>query len=602
MQETPKNNGFLKKAIICAVSLLLVGALVAGIIIVSNMGKNSKYDPQNYNSTIHTVSGGKKQKDANINEITVKNENDAVNITIKFISGSVVEENVEKCGIPEYSLQFLESPLRLKISFKEIAYWDYMVMGTPTDSTGLINGVFQKSPYKQGDDVELYFSLTKAVEFKIIENDDALTVSLVAKEQDTSEKWYLVSDLYYEYQAGEMPECGFTPMLCNDNISVIMISNAYSSFDEANKAMEELLKTTLKDKKIRIISLKQGQLPAYTDSADAQALLSESVLSVNGAKTTLPLFYADARFLCWIPDGSGAVFAKAEDGVEKLYTADKNGTKHILVDQGFTTVIKAVYSQDGSRLAFVEQAEDTSLVTVVDVKSGKINVIGQDSWGDIIMGIQLNENGTKLYCLSGNTTYSIKCYDFATGAITTIVENILLESDLVYKSGYLYYCDIINEYEAIVRKSISGGDVELIHKGSQFTMSSDGKKIAVISEEYETAVCDLIIVDIENKTTETVLGDIVTSEFFFTSSGESMFYILETGDPEYYYQLMRYDILTKETTTVAQCINSVFYPSDKDNEIIISVIYSSETGEHPVTYIADFDKMVVGESNEPQQG
>ncbi len=597
-------SGLVKKIIICAVALVLVAALVVGIIVITNSDKTPEYDPNNYNDTVHTVSGGAKQESANISEISISQENDAININLKFVSGSAVENDVKECGIPEYTLSFLQSPLRLQINFKGITYWDYMVMGTPVDATGLINGMFQVSPYTDGGDVVLYFNLTKSAQFKVQENGNTLTVSFLAKEQDQTEKWYLISDLYYEYQIGEMPECGFTPMLCNDNISIIMISQAYSSQEEASKAMDQLLTSTLEGVKVRIISLNQGQLPPYTDSADAQALLSESVLSVNGAKTTLPLFYADARFLCWIPDGSGAVFAKTEDGVEKLYTADKNGTKHIFVDQGFSTVIKAGYSQDGSRLAFVEQAEETSLVTVVDVKSGKINVIGQEenSWGDIIMDVQLNENGTKLYCLSGNSTYSIKCYDFATSEITTVADNILLESDLGYKDGYLYYCDIVNEYEAVVRRNVSGGEVELIHKGSQFTLSPDGKKIAVISEEYETAVCDLIIVDIETKSSEIVLGDIVTSEFFFTSSGKSMFYILETGDPEYYYQLMRYDIATKGTTTMAQCINGVFYPSDKDNEIIISVIYSNDTGEHPVTYIADFDKMVVGESDEPQQG
>ena len=392
-------------------------------------------------------------------------------------------------------------------------------------------------------------------------------------------------------------------MLCDDEISVIMISNAYSNEEDAKKAMEELLTSSLEGKKIRVISLKENQLPSYTDGADARAFLSESVLSVDGAKTTLPLFYADARFLAWTPDGSGALFAKSEDGSERLYTADKSGTKHLLCENKFSTIVEAVYSSDGSRIAFIEQAEEASLVTVVDVNSGKITIVNDENnpWGEIIMGVQFNGNGTKLYCLSGNKTYSIKTYDFATGSVTTLQDNILLESNLLYSSGYLYYCDIVNEYEAIVRKSISGGEPELIHKGSQFAISPDGKLLAVISEDYETAVCDLRVVDIETKSSEIVLGDIITSEFFFSSDSKKIFYVLETGDPEYYYQIMRYDISTKETFVMAQCINSVVYPSDKPNEIIISVIYQGENGATPVTYIADFDKMVVGESEETPQ-
>ncbi len=591
-----------RNLIFIAVTVILVITII--VLICINPWKMEKYDPNNYNGTVHNVSGGQMQDDANINRITFENVDGAVNIKLSFVSGSGTETEVKPCGIPQYNVSFLPSPLRLKISFSSVVYWDYMITGTPEDTTGLINGMFQMSPQNEGGNVDLYFSLTKTVRFKISENENGLTVSLKPEDiEDDSEKWYLISDLYYEYQVGNMPDCGFTPMLCDDKISVIMISEAYNTQEEANREMDKLLTSSLEGRNIRIISLKESQLPQYMDNSDAQALLSESVLSINGAKTTLPLFYADARFLCWLPDGSGALFAKNENGLEKLYIADKTGTKHLISEKEFATVVEANFSSDGSRVAFIEQAEETSLVTVLDVETGKITVINDENnpWGEIIMGVQLNGNGTKLYCLSGNTTYSIKTYDFASGEVTTLKDNILLEGNLKYNNGYLYYCDVINEYEAVVRQSVNGSDVELVHKGSQFVVSPDGKNIAVIIEDYETAVCDLRLVDIETKASEIVLGDIVTSEFFFNSDGKSIFYVLETGDPEYYYQIVRYDIDKKETYTLAQCINSVVYPSDKPNEIIISVIYQGENGATPVTYIADFDKMVVGETEEPQE-
>ena len=61
---------------------------------------------------------------------------------------------------------------------------------------------------------------------------------------------------------------------------------------------------------------------------------------------------------------------------------------------------------------------------------------------------------------------------------------------------------------------------------------------------------------------------------------------------------MKYDIRTQETTVMALCVNGVFFPSDKANELIISVIYSNDLGTHPVTYIADFDKITSGASQE----
>jgi len=598
-----------KKLKIFITVLVLVVAIVAGIFVFKSCGANGEetpppYNPAGYNNTAHTATGGSEQKDANINNIAFENKDNAVCINFKFVSGSVIDEGIAPCGIPQYTVSFVPEPLRLKVVFSNIEYWDYMVSGLAEDTTGIIDGMFQVSPDENSKDVTLYFSLAQSVQFKITENEDTLTVSLLPEEKvNEVEKWYLVSDLYYEYQLGNMPECGFTPMLCNDKISVIMISQAYNTQEEANNELTRLLTSTLEGKNVRIISLKESELPKYTDDADAQALLSESVLSINGAKTTLPLFFADARFLCWLPDGSGALFAKNENGMERLYVADKSGTKYQLSDKDFSTVTQAVYSSDGSRIAFIEQAEDASLVTVLDVASGKITVINDEKnpWGEIILDVQLNGNGTKLFCLSGKSIYSIKTYDFASGEVTTLKDNILLESDLVYNSGYLYYCDVVNEYEAVVRINSNGGDAELIHKGAQFSVSPDGKRLAVISENYITAVCDLLLVNIEDKSSQIVLDDIVTSEFFFSSDSESIFYVLETGDPEYYYQIIRYDISTMSTYTLAQCLNSVVSPSNKPNEVIISVINESENGVTPVTYIADFDKMVVGETEEPQE-
>lgn len=605
MKEKQKKTN--KKLIICICAVVLVAVIAVCIIVLQKQPDSVPENPPYtniVNSPQPAVSGGSEQKDVNINSITLENLDNAVNVNFQFVSGSAMDENVVSCGVPKYNVEIMPAPLRLKVTFSSVTYWDYMVSGMAEDTSGIIDGMFQISPNENNKDVTLYFSLRKNVQFKVNENGDKLTINLNADTtQDESSKWYLVSDLYYEYQLGSMPECGFTPMLCNDLISVIMISDAYNTKEDAENAMLNLVSTTLKDINVRVVELKETDLPAYNDEADAEALLSESVLSINGAKTTLPLFYADARFLCWIPDGSGALFAKNENGMERLYVADKNGTKHQLSDKDFATITEAVYSKDGTKIAFTEQAEETTLVTVLDVKTGDITVINDENnpWGEIIMGVQLNNDGSKLFCLSGKTTYSIKTYDFTTNTATTIKDNILLESDLIFNTDYLYYCDVVNEYEAVVRINVNGGDAELIHKGAQFTLSPDGKRLAVISENYVTAVCDLCIVDIETKDSKIVLDDIVTSEFFFTSDSESIFYVLETGDPEYYYQIIRYDIATASTYTLAQCINSVVSPSDKPNEVIISVIKESENGVTPVTYIADFDKMVVGEPEEPQE-
>ncbi len=582
---------------------LIAAAVLVVVIIISTIAIFcSGYNPRKYNKTVHSVTGGSKQVNANINEITLTNDNGAVNINLNFVSGSEVVEAVQPSGIPEYEVKFIESPLRLQITLKDLSYWDYMIKGTPQDEYDLLNGMFQMSPYEDNTDTVLYFSLKKSVKFKVIENGGTLTVSLLPDKKDKQQGgWYLACDLYYEYQIGEKTDYGFEPSLCDDNISVIMLSQRFKNEKQARSQMEKLASSTLEGVNIRMFKLESGQLPKYADDMDAQALLGESILSIDGAKTTLPLFFADARFLTWNPDGSGALFTKTEEGIEKLYIADKNGSKRLLTETGFSTVLKAAFSEDGSRLAFIDQSESAAVVTTVNVKTGEVKVINKEEtpFGSIIMGVQLDETGNKLYCLNGDETYAVSVYDFATDTLSVLKDNILLESDLFYNKGYLYYCDVVDEYEAVVRLNVSGeGDAELIHKGSQFTVSPDGTLIAVIAEHYETAVCDLRVIHVDGNTWDTVFEDVVTTEFFFSSDSKSLYFAVETGDDEFYYQLMKYDVEPMEAKGIAQAVNCVFYASNRPNEIIISVMYTDEAGSRPATYIADFDKMTVGETTE----
>ncbi len=587
-----------KKVVWFFVALLLVLAVILSSILIFTSG--NKYSKNKFNKTTFSCSGGQKQKNANLNQITLSEDNGALNINLHFVSGSFLEETTP-CKVPEYNVEFIQSPLRLQINLKDLVYWDYMIEGMPEDSTFLINGMFQMSPSNNNTDTTLYFGLSKSVKYKVIEQDNVLTISLMPEKKDKQEDgWYLACDMYYEYQMGEKTDYGFTPILCDDNISVIMISQRFKTEEQAIQRRDELLTSTLEGVDIRLISLKAGEIPTYSENSNSQALLGESILSIDGAKTTLPLFYSDARFLVWNIDGSGALFAKTEEGLEKLYIADKNGAKHLITETGFSTVIKPVFSKDGTRLVFVDQSEEASIVTAVDVKSGKVTVINEEenAFGEIIMGVAINETGTKIYCLSGSETYSIQIYDFATDKITTLKEDIYLESDLYYHNGYLYYCDVVDEYEAVVKLNIADGKVENLHKGAQFALSPDGKKIAVITENYETAVSDLRIIDLEKNAWDTVLEDVVTTEFFFGWDSNQLYFTVETGDDEFYYEIMCYDIEKMECKGIAQAVNSVFFPSNKANEIIISVMYNDEMGSHHATYIADFDKMTVGENIE----
>ncbi len=591
-----KTRTRIKKTITYSATVILI---VAVVLIAVFCGREERYRANQYNKTTLTTSGGTAQSNANINEITIDSQEDGVvNIRLGFVSGSEAEGGVQPCGVPEYTVAFLADPLRLVITVKGLVYWDYVIKGTVTDETGVVSGMFQMLPQNGSGDTVFYFNIAKPVTFQVLEEEGGfLTVSLKPEEKEPINEtgWYLLADLYYEYQAGEMPECGFTPTLCDDNISVLMISQRYQSSEEAQARMDELLTGVLEGTSVRITELSFGQLPRYSENTDSAALLNESILSIDGAKTSLPLFFVDARFLCWVPGSSTALFARTVNEMDQLYTADKAGTRHLLFDEELATVVKAVYSADGTTLAYIERANDVELCSIYKTQDQSLKIIGsQDEesapFGEMILGIALNDDGSKLYVISGDGMYSLKEYDVVTGEIRILDAEIIVESDLVYRNGYLYYCDVVEEWEVVVQYELATDQVKVIQKGASFSVSNDGSKIAVITEDYETAVCDLNIVDIATEQCDVVLEDIVTSEFFISSDNSAVYYILETGDEEFYYQINRYDIETGETITAAYSVNGVFYASNVPDEVIISIMYNGDTGNYPVAYIANFQK------------
>ncbi len=581
-------KNFLKEKqdiIIGAVALIML--IISVVLGISSMPRG--YRQGEFNSSTVSAFGGKRQENANLNKIDVIVNEGSVQIDFSFVSGSESEGETSQCGIPEYKVEFLQGPARMLVTFTDVVYYDYVVTGVETDITDIIIGMFRNGG-------SFYFNLSSDVEFLLTENGGTLSVVLRKKESDDIIRYYLTGDLYYEYQNGQMPECGFTPTLCSDNMSVVMISKGYKTREQAEKEKDSLLTGKLEGFEIDLQELKGNQLPVYNEESTQAQLLSESIVSINGAKISLPLFFGDARFLCWCPNNTSALFAKAEDGVEKLYVADREGTKHQLSDKTFSTITKAAYSADGSVLAIVDNADDVERCSVYDVEQNTLKMLvdssGESLLGENILGLTVSDDGMRVYSVSGKDVYSLKEYDVLSSTVRELKTQILVETDLKYFNGNLYYNDVYEEREMFLKYSIDSDSITPIAAGASFTMSPDGLTAAVISENYETAVCDLNIVNIESGEVKTVLGDAITNDYFFSNDGKKLYYVLETGDEEFYYQIISYDIQTGETEIKAQSINASFFASNMPEEVIISVMYEHEGSAHSATYIASLKEIV----------
>lgn len=591
MALTRTRKRLIKKIAVAGAAALI---LFSGIFTAVKIAKNQKYNPDKFNSTSLSCSGGETL--TGIDLVSVKYQIPADGQTEICLSFALDDGGVS--GIPAYKVDFLPSPLRMRIALSGVNYWDYVVSGVNADESGTVAGMFQQSPMGENSTTYLYFNLLRDVRFKVIENENTLSVLLEkGKENDGRTGAYILADMYYEYQTGEMPDETFTPTLSADGISVITVSKMYADFEAARQEADKLLAGAYAGRVLHIAEGNRFSLLSMGEQNDTLRVLNESVLSVDGAKTVLTPFYSDARFLCWLPGNSGALLAKSEDGAEKLYVCDRAGAKHAVTEKAFATIVKAVASDDGKVIAFIEHGDDAESLTVLFVESGEIKTFGSGNTS----GIALNGDGTRLYCLSGTDTYVLSEFNTETGEERVLSDKLLIETELFYHAGYLYYCDIVEEYEAIVRNYVKDNSREVIARGSQFAVSADGNVVAVVREDYDTAVNDLNIVNISNQSIETVYHDVVLSEFFISSDNSYLYYVVETGDSEFYYQIMKYDIAKKEITTLAQSVNASFFASVMPEEIVISLTYTDDGTVYPVTYIADFVKINEAIKNEIEQ-
>lgn len=587
MSGEHKRQTRIKKAIFfLTVFAVLLALLIVALSVEMRHGRYLAFD--------QPTEGGKPQNNPNLASIQIaadEKKEDVTKLSINFISGSQLM-GVETCGVPEYQISFLTSPLRMAVTFTGLMDWEYVINGVPQDPTGLISGMFQVAPMTSMGELTLYFHLTKEVEYRVKTTaDGTLNVFLKAGEPLNDSGWYVVCDRFYQMQDGTLPDCGLTPTLCDDKLSVLLISGPFENEAQANIKKNELLAGPMADTTFRVQELRDDTLISYTETMSEAALMNESIMSVNGAKISLPLFFADARFLTWLPDGSAALFAKDENDFEQLYIADKEGRKELLVEQKFQSITRATFSGDGSTLFLVDREDGVDVISSVNMTSKKITLIGSNKQSELfsrqIVGIAANRDGSKLYVISGEDTYKLVEYDGKQGTIYLLAQDLLIETDIVFNNGNLYYCDVVDEWEVIVSRNVEENEREIIAKGSSFRLSGDGKTVAVLTEDYESAVIDLSVVNLKDMSKTIVKPDVLAEDMFFSADNRVLYYITETGDEEFYYELMAYDMTSGTLAPAAQSINGSFFASNTGREVIVSIIYNGKNGLRPATYIAD---------------
>ena len=579
------------------------------VVLCTSCNNTGKPDKNGYFESSYVYTGGAEQNDANLKDISVAvtKDNKEVAISFKFVNGSASTTGDEKnmVGLPNYSVAFLKDPLRLTVSVDNLDYWDYQMNSSWNDSTGLILGMFRLMPVNTLTSTTFYFNLSSNVTYKVEESDGKLIVTLKKIDQAAVNGFYVTGNLFYEFQNGILPDgAGLTPTLCKDKISVIMISSRFDKQEDAESfrtRIQNSYSSGLSGKELNIVQLVTNDLPSYDDDLDLQAVLNRTILKIDGKETNLPLFFADARFLCWMPDGKRALFAKptAQDNsegvpAEQLYLADQDGMKTLLFDQNLASVATAAFSQDGKKLAFVEQSGDIQLCSIYDLDKKSITVLGEDVFGGTISGIAWNSSGTKLYAMTGTDMLVLKEYDVASNTAKNITDYPGVETILQCVDNYLYYVDVVDNVETVVKTKLDTGDTTSLVQGDEFDVSKNGRYIAVQRTDTTTdeGLGKLVIYDTVSKTETEVVKNLVIGDFFFNSDSTALYYISDNTAADagqFIFSINKYDILAKTNTHLADSTNGIFSESNLPNEIIINVMYTKKDGDYPATYIAKFN-------------
>ncbi len=553
-------------------------------------------------TTEQTVSGGQAQSDTNLKDVTVGKDGQLITITFDFVNGdnqSGAKESAMQ-GVPTYDLSFCENPMRMLLRIEGVRHWAYQVNSILQDETGLIEGMLRVLPVGNRTTTDFYINLSKKVKFCVAESDGKLTVCLEPIQTQEQQAYYVAGEFFNEYQEGVLPEeAGLTPTLADDKISVLMISNAFFSQEEAQlfKAeLEQKYAASLGEKTLRIIQNGTLSLPQYEDQQIIDDLKNKILIRRQEKEEKANLFFADGRFICWMNNGSQALFAKSETALhesesvgDQLYLADKKGNKTLLFDYELSTVTEGLFSPDDSKLVILEQTDENQVCSIYDFASKKLNMLDEMIIGNNVAGCAWSSDGKKLYLLSGEDMFSVFCCDVQTMQITVLRQELSIDGNLYCFEDALYYMDVVQDSVAIVRHSIVSGDFTTVPSGEFFSMNKSGTDILtqVYSGEQEEGYGALKLIRNFGAQEKTIVSGQYIAQYFFSNDGKRIYYSVESEDENFVYTVYEYNIETEESRLLFDMIEGRLMPAADDNALILNITYEKDNSMYSATYFIE---------------
>ncbi|MGI6160922.1 MAG: hypothetical protein ACOYJD_02730 [Christensenellales bacterium] len=593
------------------------------------------------------VEGGSDEQSENVNIKNVQideREGDIV-ITLSFMLGTATSDvdTASMSNVPKYSAFCLGAPHRFVLRFDSITYWDYDESLEMPEDLSVITGMFRPlinvttDTTQLSQPVYLYFQTNGETAYKIEENKDRLIVTLRSVEPESREKtWHAVSNALFDID--KIPEdLGMTPTLCADYMRKVLISPPFMSEAEANEYMgraKSVFSDAGVDDAMKVIALEYGQLPEFDDELADRILTQKSLIKANGRELTLDMVMPYSSYFCSTPDGQKMVFSRTlresensgigEDidlGIEELWIMEVHGRASKLISTEFRPIRQAEFSPDGSKLAFVEMAAQNTVMYVYDMESKGIpRNISEEGIGGITGAFVWDGSGDALYLMSGDDgILQLKKYDFTQpegSRVSVISEEEIYTSDFAYWNGALYYYvqygEDISPYGTIYKLDPATGEKAEFADGSEFTISPDGRYMAIREGSYSEAffsgdddfdykpTTSLKMKDMTSGDETYIVKDMDVGKFVWSPDGKTLYYtknIADTidEDDEFIYSLLANQAGTSNSVELCRMITSDFYSTKLDGRLLLSIVFTGADGAGNnslyATYMLDLSKL-----------
>lgn len=549
--------------------------------------------------------------DANLRDVSVEQDGDATVARLSFVNGSRygdVEES-ELPDAPEYELVQLEGPPRLMISAKA-RYADYAEDGTPAGA-GLVRAIFDSTPGGNGAETRLYLQLASPVDVSESTDGSTVVLTLAPREADESSQWHVGLNAMGLYAEGAIPSgLGLTPTLCEDLASTILISDGFSTQEDADAFAQSLrgqLPESVPESATYVFEMPATGLPPYRAMGGSELAASLRVLEKDGAALPAGVLLDNGRYLCTAPDGTICYSVRsvpdATQDVEQVVKEDvwvqKPDGSHEPHGAGqFYDITGAAFSADGRYLAVSDASRGGNILYVYDSQEDRLRNLGEEGLGNYTVSFVWDPERNVIYAMTGTQkTLQLLRYDLeaenGTSGVSSIEERNGAESGIAYADGTLFFADPARQ--TIYSVDVETGQRAKVASGLDFAVSDNGAYMAVLSQvrgaEAEEISYNLDMMDARTgEELGAVMENAQVGSFFFGAGSDTLYLttpVYEGVTEEHPFALLSYSVSTGELDLVGYSTTETVLPSRTPGDLyLVHYFTDASTGNiSPATYL-----------------